>query len=104
MLEIMWSVAFLTSGVFLCHPVSYEFSKGLTADFSFSLLHVGVKVGGNHEVSLKNAARVPQSLDNPARDDRSCDLSPQLRLTLFVKYVEKSYTHFFPVKHPAVYR
>ena len=59
MLEIMWSVAFLTSGVFLCHPVSYEFSKGLTADFSFSLLHVGVKVGGYHEVSLMNAARVP---------------------------------------------
>ena len=63
-LEIMWSVAFLTSGVFLCHPVSYEFSKGLTADFSFSLLHVGVKVDGYHEVSLMNVAR---GLPNAAR-------------------------------------
>ena len=39
-------MAFLNSGVFLCHPVSYEFSKGLTADFSFSLLQVRVKVDG----------------------------------------------------------
>ena len=48
----MSSVALLTSGVFLCLAVSYEFWKGLTADFSFSLLHVGVKVGGSQEVSL----------------------------------------------------
>ena len=76
MLEIMWPVAFLASGVFLCRVVSYEFSKGLTADFSFSLLHVGIKVGGYHDVSLMNAARgppnaarVPQSLDNPGLID-----------------------------------
>ena len=48
----MASVAFLASAVFLCIAVSYEFWKGLTADFSFSLLHVGVKVGGFHVVSL----------------------------------------------------
>ena len=70
----------MTSRVFLCHPVSHEFSKGLTADFSFSLLHVGVKVGGYHEVSLMNAARGPLSLDNPGIDStsRTILLLPQL--------------------------
>ena len=71
MLEIMWSVAFLTSGVFLCRVVSYEFSKGLTAHFSFSLLHVRVKVGGYHEVSLDFGQVLEISSGSPGHDSNA---------------------------------